>query len=57
MEREASFSFVPDTDCLISSHLGAKFRSSSGRFIVNAATTRFRHSHHTLKLLLESSPR
>src|SRR5258705_9603729 len=56
-EWEASSSFAADTFCLDSIHLGATSRSSSGRFIANAATTLFCRSHHTLKLLLERSPR
>ena len=38
-------------------HFGAMSLSSSGRFIVNAATTRFCCSHQTLKLLPGRSPR
>src|SRR5258708_38632075 len=57
IEREASFSFTADTDCLVSIHVGTTSRSPSGRFIAKAATRRFRCSHHTLKLLVERSPR
>jgi hypothetical protein len=37
---DASVSLAADTLCLDSIHFGATFRSSSGRFIVNTATTR-----------------
>jgi hypothetical protein len=54
---EASASFSADTTCLASIHFGATSRSSSGRFMVKAATTVVCRSHQTLKLLLERSPR
>src|SRR5262249_55929090 len=54
---DASISLPADTLCPDSIHFGATFRSSSGRFIVNAATTCCRRNHHTLKLLLDRSPR
>src|SRR5258708_7029856 len=56
-EVDASSSFSADTVCRDSIHLRAASRSSSGRFMVNAATTVFWRSHHTLKLLFEKSPR
>ena len=45
MDREASVSLSAETACLDSIHLGAASRSSSGRFIVNAATSRPCRSH------------
>lgn len=43
--------------CLDFIHSGASSRSSSGRFIVKAATSRSPLSHQTLKLGLFASPR
>ena len=57
IDWESSSSFPADTACRASIHFGAASRSSSGRFIVKAATTVSCRSHHTLKLLLEKSPR
>src|SRR5690242_9998953 len=53
----ASARFVADTSCPVLIHSGATFRSSSGRFITNAATTRESLSHHALKLEVCASPR
>src|SRR5262245_38313299 len=54
---DASANLVDNTLWRDSIHWGATFRSSSGRFMVNAATTCSCRSHHTLKLLLDVSPR
>ena len=50
-------SFEADTFCLLQSISARASRSSSGRFMANAATRVFCRIHHTLKLLLERSPR
>ena len=40
IRSDTSFNLVDDNRCPDSIHCGATFRSSSGRFIANAATTR-----------------
>src|SRR5689334_2985849 len=57
MGSDVSSSLAAETACLASIHFGAASRSSSGRFMVNAATTIFWRSHQTLKLLVAVSPR
>src|SRR5690348_11440487 len=50
---EPSFNFVTDTLWPDSIHFGAASRSSSGRFMAKAATSRSPRTHHALKLLLD----
>lgn len=54
---DASASAEASTRCFASIHFGASSRSSSGRFIVKAATRTPPLSHHTLKLPDGTSPR
>src|SRR5947209_9394018 len=56
--REASVRRSRESVRLVSIHLGADSRSSSGRFMAKTAIRRFvSSSHHALKLVLLTSPR